>query len=441
MPDSVKRQFSDLDSMLFSCSFNNRRCNSSHFEWIWHPYFFGCYRFNSGFDSNGLKTDLWKSTLAGRSFRFVVNLYTGLPNQFSQYASHRFFNLFIQNASDYPYITKPSPYLLSSITGTTISVKRSYFSQFNEWPYAYSECRVNENNELIGEPLADRYLFDQVVASNYSYTRDTCLNFCAQVMTAKVCKCNYDVRPLRVDDFDICLTSEQTGCAVNFYYNTFIVGDFIKNNCLDKCPLECNRRTFTTRQSYFQYPTAYQSGSLFYHNNAFMSTHANQTDATVLNKLYYNMISASVFYESLSYSMAEERPAIVMTELIGSVGGHLHIFLGMSLLSFVEIIELGAFAFISLKKNRKNKLKPVVDQSLTNTNADPSIHQLKEHIDVLKIDGLPNIVKSKHFLLTIAWATIFATSFSVCVWLVVVAVTEYLKYEVSKPQTLTFHLK
>ena len=172
-----------------------------------------------------------------------------------------------------------------------------------------------------------------------------------------------------------------------------------------------------------------------------MSTHANQTDATVLNKLYYNMISASVFYESLSYSMAEERPAIVMTELIGSVGGHLHIFLGMSLLSFVEIIELGAFAFISLKKNRKNKLKPVVDQSLTNTNADPSIHQLKEHIVVLKIDGLPNIVKSKHFLLTIAWATIFATSFSVCVWLVVVAVTEYLKYEVSKPQTLTFHLK
>ena len=42
MPDSVKRKLSDFDSMLFDCSFNNYRCTSNHFEWIWHPYFFGC---------------------------------------------------------------------------------------------------------------------------------------------------------------------------------------------------------------------------------------------------------------------------------------------------------------------------------------------------------------------------------------------------------------
>ena len=146
MPDSIKRKLSNLDSILFYCTFNNLECNSSHFEWIWHPYFYGCYRFNSGFDSNGLRTDFWKSTLAGRSFRFVVDLYAGLTNQFSQYAGRRSFNLFIQNSSDYPFNTKPSPFVLTPITGTTISVKRSFFSQFNEWPYSYSECRVNENN-------------------------------------------------------------------------------------------------------------------------------------------------------------------------------------------------------------------------------------------------------------------------------------------------------
>ena len=431
MPDSVKRQFSDFDSMLIYCSFNNMYCDSSHFEWIWHPYFCGCYRFNSGFDSNGLKTEFRKSTLAGRSFRFVFNLYAGLPNQFSPYAGRRSFNLFIQNASDYPYNTKPSPYPLTPITGTTIRVKRSFISQFNEWPFSYSECRVNENNELIGERLADPYLFDQVVATNYSYTQDTCLMFCAQLMSTKVCKCNYYLWNMRVDDFDICLTSEQTSCASDFYYNTFIVGDYIKNNCLDKCPLECNRRTFTTSQSYFQFPTVNIAANVFLNDKYFMSAHANQTDASVFSNLYYNMISAGVFYESLSYSMAEERPAIVMTELIGSIGGHLHLFLGFSLLSFIEIIELGAFAFISKTKNQKNKLKPA-NQSLANISAaNPRFQQLEELIKMLRIDGLSNIVKSKNIILKLAWVTIFVTSFSICMELIVSTITEYLKYDVS----------
>ena len=451
MPDSIKRKLSDLDSMLIGCWLNNLECNSSHFEWIWHPYFFGCYRFNSGFDSKGLKTDLRESSMAGQTFRFVLYLYAGLPNEFSPYASRKSFNLFIQNASDYPFSTKPSPFILTTITGTTISVKRSFFSQFNEWPFSYSECRVNENNELIGEPLADPYLFEQVVASNYSYTRDTCIHFCAQLMSTKVCKCNYYFWPLRVDDFDICLTSEQTACATDFYYNTFIVGDFIKNNCFDKCPIECNIRTFTTSQSYFQYPTCDQAANLFY-DSKFMSAHANQTDASGFNlnfmeyslahpdhidafiflSLYYKMISASVFYESLSYSMTEERPAIVMTELIGSIGGHLHLFLGMSLLSFIEIIELGAFFIISKTKSKNDNL------ATFNTNAEnQKVKALKKRVKLLRMDGLPNIVKSKNALFKLVWVTIFATSFSICVCLIVGSVTDYLDYDVSN---ITFSL-
>ena len=236
---------------------------------------------------------------------------------------------------------------------------------------------------------------------------------------------------MRVDDFDICLTSEQTSCASDFYYNTFIVGDYIKNNCLDKCPLECNRRTFTTSQSYFQFPTVNIAANVFLNDKYFMSAHANQTDASVFSNLYYNMISAGVFYESLSYSMAEERPAIVMTELIGSIGGHLHLFLGFSLLSFIEIIELGAFAFISKTKNQKNKLKPA-NQSLANISAaNPRFQQLEELIKMLRIDGLSNIVKSKNIILKLAWVTIFVTSFSICMELIVSTITEYLKYDVS----------
>ena len=439
MPDSVKRKLSDLDSMIIYCSFNNRECNSSHFQWIWHPYFYGCYRFNSGFDSSGAAIDMWKSTLAGRSFRFTVNLYAGMANQFSPYAARRSFNMFIQNASDYPYNTKPSPFVLTPITGTAISVRRSFFTQYNQWPFSYSECRVDENNELIGPPLADPYLFEEVVASNYTYTRDTCLNFCVQLMTTQVCGCNYYLWPLRVDSFGLCTTYNQTDCASNFYYNTFIVGDYIKENCLSRCPLECTRRSFSTSQSYFQFPTVNQAAYMFYYNTDFKSAHANQTDATVFSNLYYNMVSTSVFYESLSYSMTEEQPAFVMTELISAIGGHLHLFLGMSLLSFIEVIELGAFAFIlkteHAKKSKASTTKTDFDtedvKTATKASEDSQTPSLKKHIKMLRIDGLPNIVKSKNVLFKLAWAIIFGTSFLICVWLIVGSVNEYLKYEVS----------
>ena len=46
------------------------------------------------------------------------------------------------------------------------------------------------------------------------------------------------------------------------------------------------------------------------------------------------------YYETLSVTQIEEQPKMRLDTLIGTIGGHLHLFLGMSLLSFVEIIVL-----------------------------------------------------------------------------------------------------
>ena len=42
------------------------------------------------------------------------------------------------------------------------------------------------------------------------------------------------------------------------------------------------------------------------------------------------------------FEKVNEEPAMSGEELIGKIGGHLHLFMGMSLLSFVEIGELVA---------------------------------------------------------------------------------------------------
>ena len=53
------------------------------------------------------------------------------------------------------------------------------------------------------------------------------------------------------------------------------------------------------------------------------------------------MVRLVFYYDSLSYSNVDEEHKMTVDSLIGTIGGHLHLFLGMSLLSFVEISVLG----------------------------------------------------------------------------------------------------
>jgi hypothetical protein len=46
----------------------------------------------------------------------------------------------------------------------------------------------------------------------------------------------------------------------------------------------------------------------------------------------------NVFYSDLSTTKVDETPA--MTDMVGNVGGTFGLFLGMSLLGFVEIVEI-----------------------------------------------------------------------------------------------------
>ena len=359
MNETQKRMLSELS--VIRCSIGNRTCNASDFQWIWLPGFYNCYRFNSGFDSNNTPVDLIRVDTTESVFKFTLEVYTGLPDYWF-YAglvgaqSLRGLYVFIQNSTDFPFNLTPSPTLLTASYGAEISVDRSFYSQFNEWPYEYSECRVDENNELMGAPLDDAYLFDLVVQTNYTYTRTTCIFFCAQVLTTQICQCNHYDLALRVPNFDLCVSANQSNCANNFFFKTFQSGDFIRENCLSKCPLECHKNTISASFNYYRFPNANDLSPIS-NNKKMVSKYANET-ISFGQFLPINVVKFSVFYGSSMYSVSEEKAKITLDDLIGSIGGHLHLFLGMSLISFFELIELIYIVIITKESARKEKLQP-----------------------------------------------------------------------------------
>ena len=185
------------------------------------------------------------------------------------------------------------------------------------------------------------------------YSRDSCILFCAQIETTKLCNCNtYDI-DYRVPGFDLCLQDGQQTCAYSFWTSNFTKNTFILDHCISKCPLECSQRIMTKNVYYYQYPTlAYAQTTST--DATLLQKYPNQTDFTVYTNLYRNMAKLSVFYETLAYVKIEEKAEMTFDNLLGTLGGHLHLFLGMSMLSFFELIELIIIS-ISIHYERKKK--------------------------------------------------------------------------------------
>ena len=157
--------------MQFSCTFNQRSCNASFFEFIFNPTYFGCYRFNS----HGDLTVKQEGDATGLS----VEMYAGLPNSVNSY--YRGFNVFVLNASSYPFGNFP-PAPIRVTPGIGVRILSSRFFN-NKYPFPYSECKVLEDNSVVVR-LDDSSLFELATATNFTYTQNTCIRFCFQRMIA-----------------------------------------------------------------------------------------------------------------------------------------------------------------------------------------------------------------------------------------------------------------
>ena len=283
----------------------------------------------------------------------------------------RGFFIFIHSDTEYPYNLTPSPTLVTPGIGSKISLSRSFYEQFNEWPYTYSECRVDGQNELIGPPLNDPSLFEQVIATNYSYSRSICILFCAQLKTTRACGCNNYVIPNPVKGYDLCIRPAQVKCAHGFFYFRFLKGDFIKENCLAKCPLECTRNQLTTLLSYYKFPTVLQA-------KEFSANIMNETNSSNdFQKIENNLVRVSFYYDTFSYTQVEEKAAMSFENLIGALGGHLGLFLGMSLLSFVELIDIAIIRIqlsFQLKQQTPSRKQTSGDSPGTNNQDSEQTH-------------------------------------------------------------------
>ena len=156
-----------------------------------------------------------------------------------------------------------------------------------------------------------------------------------------------------------CYNDAQLACLSKNY--NILYQNFDKL-CEVNCPIECNQIIYNTEISFSGYPTIWYADKLIKDNGTFIK------NITVENLLEYNQwnynyiksacLKVNVFYNDLAYVLIEESSAITINKVLAESGGSIALFLGMSLLSFIELIEILFYIiYYTVKSNLEEKIK------------------------------------------------------------------------------------
>lgn len=198
---------------------------------------------------------------------------------------------------------------------TNIAINR-VFSSKKEYPY--SDCIRDTKNHAS-------YLKNENFTTDpqYLYRRIDCIFLCRENYVFKSIGCNYP-NFQKKQYSKICLSIHEIYNLLNIYSKIFT--HEINELCKQECPLECDsvQYNFFSSQAYFPGPQYLKEIGL---------------KNSVIENYRKSNLALNIYYDSLFYTKIDEVAKIELIDLIPNIGGTLGLFLGISLLSFVEIFE------------------------------------------------------------------------------------------------------
>ena len=211
---------------------------------------------------------------------------------------------------------------------TNIAVERTF--RFN-LPKPYSNCEIDNTSP----GYFDSELYNMIANSDYEYNQQFCFKQCIQKETIKRCNCSH---PYSASLFasDRCISQAQLDCSDVLKYD-LNWNDFISANCLSECPLECEAIEYHNSVSSIGLVGDYYADVLKARPRLVSDFVTRPVNAQTARD---SIVVLNIFYDSLSYTKYTEIPQMDTASLFSSIGGNLSLFLGLSVFSFFELIEV-----------------------------------------------------------------------------------------------------
>lgn len=326
--------------MLLSCRYgdfddNRSFCDETDFQVVPIGEFRKCFQFNAlSLDNRTNKSSIRKiTTQNGKHSGLQLELYIGSEsNCRSPLTTTSGLAVYVH---DYTYTLTEEDNAIQVQPGTeaNIAVDRTEIKQL---PQPFGDCYESQTS-------AKTDLIIKTVNLTGNYTQQYCLQLCFEEFLVEFCDCYDNSVPLFAKSYIVTSKSLKT-CPkfIDSIYNCeYLIKKLFYNNindkaCLKSCPKECEYVTYKTSVSYSKYPSDDYMKLLS--NNLTTKYVLNGVEDLEIKK--ENIVSLNIFYKNSKYKTIEEQAAIELGIFVVNFGGTLGLFLGCSVLSFLELFEI-----------------------------------------------------------------------------------------------------
>lgn len=297
----------NLSQFLEGCIFDMQECNWSDFE-VNDFLNETCYRFNSGRNYFGEKIPIKKTS--NYDFQTSLMLFLSLSNDHLIDGKITPFktSLFIQNHStlfnrDHAFNIESG--LLISNGGTFITFEREFVYKLAE---PFNHCVKQDTTDYVSD------LFQSFVSNNMTYLRKDCIDKC--ILMFMFDNCN-------ISDGNIFANLD---CVTQIFDGFRSKEIKIPFHCLNNCPDECDSIKYRIIQNNMAATSMSKSYKLAMN---FSDEYANN-----------NFVAIFIHYSSLEYTYSNQIAKMNTFDLISNLGGLLGLFVGMSFMTIIELIEI-----------------------------------------------------------------------------------------------------
>ena len=365
-----------LHDMLLSCSFGDiQTCGVENFSLYQNPSYYNCYTL-TGSNESGADMDLVASSTGpyhGLSFIAYMENDNGynITNATYYTLSTSGNNMGLRVTIHQPG-TMPSPvdrgYDIPPGTSASIGIKLRRYQRLGG---PYGPCVEDTQNF--------RSMYGQ--KSPYVYTTHECQLICQQQYVMEKCWCIAATLPSPEDNpynLTYCgywdMSADENLTVINVLNNTtceaeklneFAVSDQLRSEC--NCPPPCVEFQQTTALSYSYWPHEYTQIS-FYDQivrkhpkaaelkaNYLLGEKFNDSELAERNLIHKNFARVNVYVESMSVEDHVEKPSVQLSNLFSSAGGVFGLWIGMSVISWCEVVGLVVAICRSFYKRAKCK--------------------------------------------------------------------------------------
>lgn len=305
-----------------------------YFEPFIDNYYGRCFSFNSGKNFTGHQRPILNSNQIGVYKNFWLSLHIN-DSSFNtlMVVIHNRTNRKLRLDDENQIIVMPGSL-------TYLPFDRIFYHNL---PAPYSSCI--EDISLFG---LNQTLIKYFQNTNINYRHDVCLGFCFDLLYNEInnCKCTAPIGKVleKCDGIKLVNKSNPLSVCTWKFKKEFTTKLF--NKCHEYCPIECDYFTYTLTPSALVFPnTGYVNQK---ENNEWFHGKLYNKSYVKIKKSYYSFL---VYYTDLKYTSIRQYAKTGIDDLIANIGGTLGLFIGISFLSFIEILDLFVeFALICFQK-------------------------------------------------------------------------------------------